>query len=259
MRKTCFSICFLFVLLAQCHLAFGQQAVEAEYDDRLYLKDGSIFKGRLLHIIHGESYWFEISSGDTLVYPVRKVKRLIQDADAYDELPGNGWKPRPYAFRETGLYFSTMGSLGLGRDFSGFSTGNVGLSFSAGYQLNRWIGLGGGVGVDVYQPEEGQVVYPLFAEARGYLTGQKVAPYYSLRLGYGMAFEGDNNNIIRARGGLLVHPAIGMRWGAGPGVNFVSDMGFQYQESSFTFANFNGELTHDLGYKRLVFRVGIVF
>ncbi len=252
---------FLFtVLLLLGFTARAQETGGAELPDKLFLRDGSVLKGKLMHIVQGESIWFLSSTGDTLVFKPREVERLVQDADQLSDTPFVIAKKRkPYSFREEGLYFNTMAALGLGKDLDGNTTGSAGLAFSAGYMLDRWLGIGGGVGMDLYHPERGEIVYPVFAEGRGYLSTRNRSPYYLLRLGYGMAFPDENNNIIEARGGLMVHPALGMRWGAAEDVNFVTDLGFQYQRSSFTFETFNGEVDQRMGYKRWVFRLGIVF
>ncbi len=247
------------LLLCTASATFAQENDPPEADDVLYLKDGSVLRGTLAYYIQGQEIAFILSTGDTLRYPQRQIMRFVQGGAV---LTGKKFRPaKTYDFREEGVYFTFNLGLGVGRTSRSDNTVAPHASASMGYQFNRWVGVGGGFGVDGYRPDRGEVVYPLFGEVRGYLTGNRQAPYYSVRLGYGLAFAEEENRILEARGGWYFQPAFGMRWGASAGVNFLTTVGLQFQDAEFTRQDgAPGEVRiEDRTYKRLLFGLGIVF
>lgn len=228
------------------------------YSDLLYLRDGSVLQGRLLHYILGEKIVFELSTGDHVEFEQRKVKRLVQGGE--ENIPPV--KPRKeYEFREEGLYFAALAGITIGRTSRSTETGSWNLLAVAGHLFKRQIGVGGGIAVDGYSPQESEIIYPVFAEARGYLSASRYAPFYAMRLGYGFAFKESDNLVTGAEGGVFVNPALGLRWGGSAGANFVTELGFQYQRASFerSIGNWGEMEIEKKGYKRLNIRVGIVF
>ena len=258
---TRFNRLFLLAALLLCTAGaiFAQEDGSPAAGDVLYLKDGSVLRGSLAYYIQGQEIAFILSTGDTLRYPQREIKRVVQGGAV---LTGKKIKPvKTYDFRERGTYITFRLGLGVGRTSQSDNTLAPHASASAGYQFNRWVGVGGGVGVDAYRPDRSEVIYPLFGEVHGYLSGNRQAPYYALRLGYGLAFAEEENRILEARGGWYVQPSLGMRWGASAGVNFLTTVGLQLQEAEYTRQDgAPGERRIDeLTYRRLHFGLGIVF
>ncbi len=250
---------FLICLLWTSAYSWAQDTTAVStYSDLLYLRDGSVLKGRLLYYIQGERIVFELSTGDRVEFEQRKIRRLVQGGE--ENIPPV--KPRKqYEFREEGLYFSTLAGITLGRTSRSAETGSWNLLAVAGHMFKRQLGVGGGIAVDGYSPRESEIIYPIFAEARGYLSASRFAPFYAMRLGYGVAFKENDNLVAGAQGGLFVNPALGLRWGGSAGVNFVTELGFQYQRARFErFIGGWGEMEIEKkGYKRLNIRLGIVF
>ncbi len=238
----------------------------SSFPDLLYLRDGSVLKGRLEVYAHGQFLIFGLSTGDRIEVPASSVRRVVQGGALHppEERRMKERIPRPYRFREEGLYHSIAVGLAFGNSGAenGQATAGWSAGYSAGYLFNRWIGLGGGLGIDAYYLGAGEVVYPLFGEARGYLSSRKIAPYYRIAAGYGIAFRDEDKNITEARGGAYFQPSLGFRWGGGPGINLTTDLGFRYQQATYTreqpFAGVEREV-EKLRYKRIVFQVTMVF
>ena len=254
-------IIFLTVLsLAPAFLRGQESAVDRNrYEDVLYLKDGSVLKGRLHHYVKGEIIVFELSTGDVLEYTQSEIKRFVQGGVAAN--PGEVKGPKPYEFKEEGVYFSFALGLGIGRNSRNENAVAPDLTAGAGYHFSRWLGLGGGFGVDVYAPERSEIIYPIFGEIRGYLLQARQSPYYAFRSGYGIAVKDEDNRVLEAKGGWYVNPSLGLRWGASAGVNFVTEVGLQFQRAEYTRA-FGAPGEREIQsrqYKRLIFRLGIVF
>jgi hypothetical protein len=233
---------------------------EAQAYDLLYLRDGSVLAGRLKRYLPDRGLEFELRDGQVIAFPARKVKRVVQ-AGAGPPSGGGAKTPQPYAFQENGVYYAMYGAAIMGRDFRGFNAPALGSSLTVGYQHARLLGAGLGLGVDAYAPGRSEIIYPVFGEVRGYLAEKKLSPYYAVRAGYGLVFADPDRGVNRARGGLLFHPALGYRFGASPLVNFVADLGFQYQRVDYDVDAPWGAARWENRYRhyRVILRAGLVF
>lgn len=247
----------LTLLLLTAAAGFAQNEQGAE--DVLYLRNGTVLRGHLLQYVQGGQIVFQLKTGDRLVFTDKHVRRLVQGG----EQPAGVREPRPYSFREKGFYATLQGGMAVGRSFTSQQSGAWNVSLTAGHLLRRTLGFGVGVGADAYFPDNGEIVYPVFAEVRGYLLKERSTPYYALRSGYGFAFKEENQaGIVDAEGGLYLNPAIGARWGASGGLKFTTEVGFQYQRAVYTkgFTPFGeGRDIQRHQYKRLNIRLGMLF
>jgi len=246
-------VLIIFCLLTT--LSLFAQAKKMTHYDVVYLKDGSEFRGELLE--YQPSYVKLKALGEKeLVFDQTDVEKVIQEPIQIV----NKRTKKPYAFKEQGWYQAifasyTPGTAAWNDDYAeGFGFKGV-----VGKQWNRWIGTGIGVGIENYYPTQGETVYPLFLELRGYLTAQNVAPYYTLAGGYSFTIKNEEAGITDAKGGYLVHPAIGLRFGGSAKTNFTLDAGIQVQKATFTRGNPWDTQEYRMLYKRLAIRVGMLF
>lgn len=233
--------------------------------DVVYLKDGSILRGKILEYQGGAFLRFKIKSGT-----VRIEEADIQKIDQEPEDPlvrtvlQRQKEPKVYAFREKGWY----GALGLyflpgGGEYR--SEIGFGLQASFGYRFRRQFSLGLGVSYESYAfAVGGDEFLPVFLEAQGYLWKKNNAPYWTVAAGYGfpMIQRGiDNQDTRRFDGGYHFHPAIGYRFGASKTLNLNIDIGYQFQkaitEREFLFTG--DIITRDVLYRRLNLRMNVIF
>lgn len=240
-------------------LSLFAQSKQATHYDVVYLKDGSEFRGELLE--YQPSYIkIKALGGKELVFERTEVEKLIQEPIP---ITTKGTK-KPYAFKEEGLYQAVFASFlpGTAAWNDDFAEG-YGIRGVVGKQWNRWIGTGIGLGIENYYPTQGETVYPLFLELRGYLTAQNVAPYYTLAGGYSFTIKNEEAGVTDAKGGYLIHPAIGLRLGGSAKANFTIDAGVQLQKATFTRGGnaWRGAETQEykMFYKRLAIRLGMLF
>lgn len=240
-----------------------------ELTDVVYLKDGSVLKGLIVNYEQGATLTFELQNGEKILVQDAEIAKIVQDvrepkANSYDELINGSKKAKPkeqvYEFKERGFYNAMMlGSLNT-RAASEF---RMGLSFHnvSGFQFSRWLGIGLGLGVETYGTDDDEVIYPVFAEFRGYLSKKIKAPYYSFGAGYGFMTTNEKEFITEARGGWMLHPAIGIRFSAKKRTNLTADIGYKFQKAYFRRDfNFTGDIEiRDVLYQRLVIRVGLLF
>jgi len=240
-----------------------------ELTDVVYLKDGSVLKGLIVNYEQGATLTFKLQNGEEIVIIDTEIARIVQDvrepkSTSYDELMNGKVKAKPkeqvYEFRERGFYNVMMlGSLNTraGNEFKmGVSFHNV-----SGFQFSRWLGIGLGVGIETYGTDDAEVIYPVFAEFRGYLNKKIKAPYYTLGAGYGFMTTNEKEFITEARGGWMLHPAIGLRFNGKKHNNLTADIGYKFQRAYFRRDfTFNGDIEiRDVLYQRLIIRVGLLF
>jgi hypothetical protein len=272
------SLRFLFVIMlsiASTGLGLAQNVNPVKTVDRVYLKNGSVFQGKILEYAYGKELKLELTNGDVITFTGEEIERVKQEVQtAETALPVNeeslnveeGYtekgkrKERPYQFKETGIYNVTYFANLNGRDDDGVLIG-FGAHHVLGYQFNRWVGLGLGLGIDTYSFGDGETLYPVYAEVRGYLLKKRLSPYYSFGAGYGFAFANESEGITEATGGYMLHPAVGYRLGASEGANVVIDLGYRFQQAEFiSVSDFNdSKQVREQLYKRLTLRLGLIF
>lgn len=223
--------------LSMCRIIFGvaflmlstsgslwSQEPTFEGKDVLYLKNGSIFKGKLIHYWPGDSLTFAINgTSSSFTYRnsfIKKIK-MYTGASVYDS----------YQFKNNKWYTRTQISMLHSRPSKGYS-----ISQSIGYQYKHWMTGGIGAGLDNYPGEKGYNLYPVFAELRSFLVKKNVSPYIALRCGYAFAKTETSIGQSSAGGGFFVNPVFGYRLGASsPFIDIFC--GVKFQKTDYSFEN----------------------
>lgn len=212
--------------------------------------------GRLLHI------------GSNRIAEIKKVQvnrrgRVIRPK-----------KPKPKReylskFREQGWYRYLGGALNRGyvAHWNEDAVYGFDLNVSGGYQFNRLLGVGMGVGSHYYYGR-GQGVFPIFTEVRGYFSPKAISSYYNVGLGWGFTGRDQSKDIQQAQGGIFFHPALGIRLGGSDMVNFIFDLGVKIQRINYNTTDWGaprvpGEESplhvNRVRYTRLTLRAGMIF
>jgi len=248
-----FIVCFL---LPNTNFA---QTDDIQYIDIVHLKDGSEFRGKIIIYKHDDYLKMEILGGQVVEFPAKQIKKIVQQPYGQSAYVPKVVRTREYNFRERGIYNETYVNLPQGYNSSGWWNVGLGMHHVTGFQFNRWIGAGMGIGFDGYEMGRGENVIPVYAEARGYFKQKNISPFYSVGLGYGFAGKNENTGIIKGRGGIMFNPNIGYRFGASAGANFTLSFGYKLQKASFTVLRWNGEIKRDYTYNRLNLKLGLLF
>jgi len=248
------------------------------------LKDGTVYQGVIKQYVDGEELMLQLGPNIIKTIKDKDIKKLVLDG-ASTPTPSSESNPitlstpdKPYNFQEKGLYFESNAQLMLGS--SAFSSApqegdrinkidpGIGAQLIGGYQVNRFIGVGAGVGLDYYYLNSGETLLPVFLDVRGYLLKRNVSPMYKLQAGYGFAFKDEDRNMIDAEGGLMWYPALGVRFGAAKSANFMLDFGVKVQQANYIFSASNVlprwsirevQIKNDMIYRRFVIRTAILF
>lgn len=266
---SCFSfLSFLLLLWGTAPVALAQKKNKPRYLDQVIMLDGTSREGNIQEYVPQRYVSIIDYQGRHNTFAWEEVARV-----EYGTVEGRIFRRqrerRPYAFVEQGRYHQTGFGVSLGRetvnsnDFFGSSIRTVygvHIQYVLGYQFNRWIALGGGLSFDVYNFERREIALAPLVQLRSFLTRTNTAPYLSMGTGYGFAFKNEKFGLNRAEGGLLLHPAVGMRFTATNGSALLIDFGYRLQEAAYeTFLPNEGKTIRNTRYQRAVIRMEMRF
>jgi len=223
------------------------------------LKDGTTFSGEVKNWKVGKEITIISQAGNEYSFDGEDIEKIMEQK--YYEKNLNLQFKEPYNFKEEGIYYALRGHFIKGNfgDRQNESHG-AGISGLIGKRFNRFVGIGVGAGYDSYIVDSGESVLPIFAELTGYFTPTNNSLSYGLAAGYGLAFANQDKNIIDAKGGLMVHPNIGLRFGT-KSLKYTLDLGYKFQKAQFTFRNIwdgRSRFEQRLLYKRVTLRFGVL-
>ncbi len=203
--------------------------------DVIYLKDSSIIKGQIIETTP-ERVKIELLGGSVLVYSMSQI--VVIKKETLNSNPINpAYIEKKYHRRDTGVYHHIQTKLNIGSRNFGLSAG-LGISYTCGYFLNKYVGLGLTAGVERIA---GYRFIPVVLDFRGYLSDNKTRFYYNLGLGYGFARSDYSRNIyfspediLDAKGGFYANPAIGVQFASYNKHHFSLDLGYSINQAQFT-------------------------
>jgi len=242
--KSIFILIFLFV----ANLCFAQN----DNQDVIYTNNGSIFRGNIVKMDENRSIDLQIKNGQVIHFDHSEIQKIVQEATVV------GIGEKTYNFKEHGMFYASSFEPNFGLSAWNRSIVGVGLHQVVGYQMNRWLGYGLGLGVDGYEIGSGRLFVPLYLQVRGYFTKNRISPYYSVNIGYGFA-EDTHDNSKEIDGGRYFYPSVGYRFGAAKSGNFTMDFGIKFQKGHFLRVNNWGSDDRNVDYRRFTFRLGWLF
>lgn len=240
----------LFTILS-CSL-FGQDVAK---HDRVYMKNGSVFLGKLKAY---EVKTIKFQMGDVLATISRnEISRIQLKGQAFD-VANQSTIPDDTQYLRLGMYNITYGTLNSGSDaFQGEVISGLGITNITGKQFSKHLGLGLGISYNAMYVGAGENLMPIFIDARGYLKEKKVSPYYNIGIGYNFTFKNEEKRIVDTKGGIMIRPAIGFKVGSAENA-FMIDLGINFSQAEFT-RDYNWETRiNEMTYRRLELRIGLL-
>ena len=208
------------IILSWVFLAFlatFAQAQEVKNTDAIYVKPGGVFRGEIIKYKQDEFVEFRLVSGDTVKLAQNRIRKIVQKGVVMN------------TFENQGFYYHMQVGLNGGLSFDDYFTLGFSVNNTIGYQHNRWLGTGVGIGADRYFGGHSVFFIPVSFNVRGYVLNRSRTPYYSLDLGYGFAVLQVKDVFQKAKGGLMFHPSVGIRFGGQKGA-FTLDFGVKMQD-----------------------------
>ena len=272
------SLIFSIILCFLSLQAIGQ----SELPDEVHLKNGSIFRGKIINYAPGENLSIKIANEQIIVLKEDEVEKILQSNMVIVESgkpiiqekakKSSEILPEVTPTEKTKFEYKTSGWYNV--SYVGFYAGNEeqsgnrggtdqnfklgsGVHSIVGKQLSHLFGIGLGIGLDNYS-KRSETILPVFVEIRGYPFKNVKKLYYATSLGYGFAFKRESFGITEADGGYLFHPAVGFRMGTADGSNVNIDLGMRFQKAFYLERLFSGDVDErDVVFRRFTIRVGL--
>jgi hypothetical protein len=246
MQTTFFrQIFFLTFCLLILQVAHAQRRMQ----DVLYLKNGSILRGKLLEL-NADTIKIEITGGNVFVFPASEAKGITRENLKID-------------YKQTGYRLTIENGLLMGHTPKGNSIGanqritSYTLQIVNSLQLRPELAIGAGVGIDAYNT---YAITPVYLRLHGTLWNKPFSPLYMLDAGYGF-YSHIFNDPNDGEGGLMVNPAVGVSIRMGRTSAFIVNVGYRHQEVR-RITNFGvpGEgIIEKSTFKRVSIRAGFIF
>lgn len=144
--------------------------------ETVYLKNGSVIKGKIIEQVPDESVKIETKDGNVFVYRADEVDKIEHDEPTVNH--SENW--------------AKQFSFGL---LSGISVGEgstmIPLELTFTKRWHKYFGAGIGLGLD-FPTSEGKPLIPIFVDVKGYLplASTSILPFLNLRLGYAINTQG---------------------------------------------------------------------
>lgn len=239
---------FIFFILSTS-MAWSQRDIPKT----LYLKDGSFLQGSLVGKTPTEYFW-QLSDGSQVKFSKDLVKTIKEQKENFQYLKNGKIKKRK------GFYGRIMAGGLFEKKINQWSNQDhaPSINLTVGYQINSKISLGIGSGYDGYN--EGPPIIPLYLDLVGDILNSAVTPYYKLSAGYGFSsprdFQKMNSN-VSYKGGVLVHPSVGVKFYTRHNLAWFLDFGYRFQRYDRQFVWGGNPERWTL--QRTTFRVGMEF
>jgi hypothetical protein len=214
-------------------------------DDVLYLKNGSIYRGK---IIDRNEQIIKLETYEKNIYAVQMAD--IQEIKSEESL-----KKSVILYKEKGyVHYTELGPLaGSNRASNGVTTSAFSFQTVNGYKFNQYLFTGIGVGADLYAV---QTFIPIILSVRGDFTkkGNKI-PFYFVEGGYSINATSNDVDGIKYQGGNTFAAGLGLKILFNENTGFVIGAGYRFQRSELVAKT----KTTIEDFDRLTLRIGFSF
>lgn len=176
-------------------LLFAQQ----NFQDVVYLKNGSVIRGVIVEQVPNVSLKIQTSDKSLFVFQMIEIEKFGKEEISDDS---RSEKPSYLPIKK----FTSTIELGA---FGSMEGGSAGLSFlyAGHYNFNRYIGLGIGSGYVKYVGEDNSIV-PIFVDFKVNFIKNRVSPFFNLKGGYSFS----EFNFYERLDGVYLSPNLGVNF-----------------------------------------------
>lgn len=238
----------IFVFVLVCAFAFAQE----NYQDVVYLKNGSVIRGLIIEQIPNKSIKVQTADRSVFVYQIDEVEKMTKEVSQPQSVS-------PKVKKE-----SRHGYLLLIENSAGLGTGDYGMNMEKfsiinGYRFNPYISLGIGTGIRYgtlsnYDVDFDNFYLPVFADFRVNFINRKVTPYISLDLGsvYNLSDSDEDP-------GVFFNPTIGVKFKFTQRMGLNIGVGYDLQTISCYSSNYYYDDPSDEVSGTVCFNIGFSF
>ena len=219
---------------------------QSNYQDVVYLKNGSIIRGTIIEQVPNKSIKIETADRSVFVYQMDEIEKLTKEViqgKSGGSLSNSGLQSGYKGIVELGYQIGT-GDYGMDR---------LKLNIINGYQINPYFSLGFGTGLRYYFDAEAALI-PVFADFRANFMNNKISPYLSLGVGYSFDATNDFEGV-----GFLLNPTVGVSFKVSDKSAMNVGLGYEMQKMKFFYYDYYyyDEFTENSG--AISINVGISF
>ena len=261
-------IFFVLVLAVITSGVFAQNNTE----DVLYLKNGSVIRGKITDQLTTGKLKIELSGGSVFVFATADIDSIRKESAI-----GTSIKEikRNYFRRDRGFRNMTELAIIYGVNFKNNPNANyyyntnsddIGLSLQTinGYQFWPYLFVGGGVGIDRFITYQ-QTFSPFFLRVSSEFLKRKVTPYVYVDAGYSVMWKQPSDNSgtsIKNAGGAYTSAGGGVRIYTRSRASVILSAGYKMNMSSSTWHyTYDSSSIYNIKrtYQRFVMNIGVSF
>ncbi len=226
-------------------------SAQSNYEDFVYLKNGSIIHGTIIEQVPNESIKIQTKDKNIFVYKMDEISKMTKEEVYQRQEPRKSKRAAMGDGERKKNGYTNITELSFARSFNTTSTSylngsssyyeesefdkinngpSIGVQTINGYQFSPYISAGIGLGINIHSR---LFLLPVFVGVRGNFLPGRVTPFVAIDAGYsytrqeiigGSILTNDN------KGGLLFSPAIGVKFYVVPKMALNLSLGFRYQE-----------------------------
>ena len=239
MKRTVLVAAYILIMVA---------AKSQSREDVMYLKNGSIIRGRIIENVSGVQTSIELLGRNILVFPDSLVKMILMDQKILPNDRKNSASPVEMA--------STV-------NFYGGSQNSGGFTFITSYRFPFRLSIGAGLGIEWFEHQQ----IPFIADVRYSFIKGSWSPFVYGQSGYAIPLSGkEDGNMSEYHGGILAGAGAGMRFNFSKRNALVFNVGYRYQKTktvtpSYSWSSMypSSETIRYNEYSRMTFAFGFLF
>jgi hypothetical protein len=258
---------FRILLLAVLTTAITQGLFAQNTEDVIYLKTGSIIRGKIVDQLTTGKVKIELPGGSVFVFQATEIDSIRKEnrlKSSIKEINQNYYR-KDRGFRNM-TELAIIYGVNFKNDPNGTNQDDIGMSLQTinGYQFWPYLFVGGGVGIDRFITYQ-QTFSPFFVRVSSEILKRKVTPYVYLDGGYSVMWKQPSNDYttnIKNVGGAYVAAGGGVRIYTRSRASVILSAGYKMNMSSsswsYTYENYYTYNTSRT-YQRFVMNVGVSF
>lgn len=203
--------------------------------DKVQLKDGKVFRGKILEYSSGKQLVFQTDEGARLELDVNELEKWQFGKSIGEQ-------------KEKGYFNNTMVGLLFGMDRWGDPNANASFQMINGYMFSKRLQAGVGIGMEGIQDN---LYFPLFLDTRIYFKKGNFSPFIGLQGGYNF-YDFSSGNDRRQRndywiwphnqtnkrdGGIMTGLQFGVRNYTAKDVGYTFSLGYRFQKFTSEFGS----------------------
>ncbi len=234
-------------LFALCAVFLAGNLYAQSSEDVVYLKNGSILRGKVIENVTGVRTSIEIIGHNLIVIPDSAVKMILMDQKS-----------------STGVRENAAGPLEVSANvsFYGGEQRSGGFTFIPSYRFPFRLAVGAGIGVEWFDHQQ----IPFFADAKYSFLKGSWSPYVYAQGGYSIPMTKSNDgDYADYYGGAMAGIGGGLRFDFSKHNALIFSLGYRYQKTKTVMgyypwmSSMQSETTRYDEYNRLAFSFGFLF